>query len=34
MPIVIPKDLPAYDVLTKEKIFVMPNERAVSQDIR
>ena len=34
MPIVIPKDLPAFDVLTKEKIFVMPSERAVSQDIR
>lgn len=34
MPIVIPKDLPAFDVLTKEKIFVMTGERAVSQDIR
>ena len=34
MPIVIPKDLPAFDVLTKEKIFVMPKERAISQDIR
>ena len=34
MPIVIPKDLPAFDVLTKEKIFVMPKDRAVSQDIR
>lgn len=34
MPIVIPKDLPAFDVLNKEKIFVMPSERAVSQDIR
>ncbi|MCX4361977.1 MAG: homoserine O-succinyltransferase [Clostridia bacterium] len=34
MPIVIPKDLPAFDVLSKEKIFVMPKERAVRQDIR
>jgi len=34
MPIVIPKDLPAFEVLAKEKIFVMPKERAVSQDIR
>lgn len=34
MPIIIPKDLPAFDVLAKEKIFVMPNDRAVSQDIR
>ncbi|MDR1939371.1 MAG: homoserine O-succinyltransferase [Clostridiales bacterium] len=34
MPIIIPKDLPAYDVLTKENIFVMNSERAVAQDIR
>ncbi len=34
MPIVIPKDLPAFDILEKEKIFVMPETRAVSQDIR
>ena len=34
MPIVIPKDLPAFDILAKEKIFVMPEARAVSQDIR
>ena len=34
MPIVIPQDLPAYDVLAKEKVFVMPKTRAISQDIR
>lgn len=34
MPIVIPKDLPAYDILTEENIFVMPNTRAEAQDIR
>lgn len=34
MPIVIPKTLPAYDVLTNEKIFVMPKLRAEKQDIR
>ena len=34
MPIVIPKELPAFDILTKEKIFVMPKARANSQDIR
>ena len=34
MSIVIPKDLPAFDILAKEKIFVMPEARAVSQDIR
>lgn len=34
MPIIIPKDLPAYDVLTREKIFVMDNLRACTQDIR
>ncbi len=34
MPIVIQKDLPAFDVLTKENIFVMPTNRAATQDIR
>lgn len=34
MPIIIPKDLPAYDKLRKENIFVMKQARAVSQDIR
>lgn len=34
MPIVIPKDIPAYDVLTHENIFVMPKKRADRQDIR
>ncbi len=34
MPIVIPKDLPAFDTLTKEKIFVMNELRATTQDIR
>lgn len=34
MPIVIQKDLPAFDVLTKENIFVMPTNRALTQDIR
>lgn len=34
MPIKIPKDLPAYKVLSEENIFVMNNERAGSQDIR
>lgn len=34
MPIVIPKELPAFDVLTREKIFVMTSARAISQDIR
>lgn len=34
MPIIIPKDLPAYTSLTKEKIFVMDKKRAVEQDIR
>lgn len=34
MPIVIPKALPAFDVLTNENIFVMPKARAMSQDIR
>lgn len=34
MPIVIPRDLPAFDSLLHEKIFVMDGSRAVSQDIR
>lgn len=34
MPIVIQKELPAFDVLTKENIFVMPTNRASTQDIR
>lgn len=34
MPIVIPKDIPAFEVLTKENIFVMGSARAMMQDIR
>ena len=34
MPIKIPRDLPAFKVLSEENIFVMNDERAVSQDIR
>ncbi|MBR1625171.1 MAG: homoserine O-succinyltransferase [Clostridia bacterium] len=34
MPIVIPREIPAFDILTKEAIFVMGEKRAVSQDIR
>ncbi|MBQ9715976.1 MAG: homoserine O-succinyltransferase [Clostridia bacterium] len=34
MPIVIQKDLPAFDILTKENIFVMATNRAITQDIR
>ena len=34
MPIVIPKTLPAFNILTNENIFVMPKVRAESQDIR
>lgn len=34
MPIVIPKDIPAYSKLLNENIFVMHDERAFSQDIR
>ena len=34
MPIRIPGDLPALDVLNSENIFVMNEQRAVSQDIR
>ena len=34
MPIVLPKDIPAFSTLTKEKIFVMNEARASKQDIR
>lgn len=34
MPIVIDKDLPAYKILTGERLFVMDHERAFNQDIR
>ncbi|WP_170463993.1 homoserine O-acetyltransferase MetA [Ruegeria arenilitoris] len=34
MPIKIPSDLPAYDVLTKEGVMVMAEDQAMRQDIR
>lgn len=34
MPIVIPKDLPAYSILQNENIFIMNDSRAIQQDIR
>lgn len=34
MPIVIDKDIPAYKILTNERIFVMDEERAITQEIR
>ena len=34
MPIKIPDDLPAFDILVKENIFVMGEHRAFHQDIR
>lgn len=34
MPINIPTGLPAADVLAQEKVFVMTQDRAESQDIR
>lgn len=34
MPIIIPKELPAHEILKKEKIFVMDKVRAIKQDIR
>lgn len=34
MPIVLPKDIPAYDILDKENVFVMSPDRAEGQDIR
>lgn len=34
MPITLPENLPAFDVLTKEGVMVMPESRAEHQDIR
>jgi homoserine O-succinyltransferase len=34
LPLKIPSDLPAYEILGKENIFVMDQNRAMSQDIR
>lgn len=34
MPIVIPKDIPAYNTLKNENVFVMTHNRAITQDIR
>ncbi len=34
MPLIIPRELPAYTVLQDENIFVMTHERAMTQDIR
>lgn len=34
MPIVIPKDIPAYEILKSENIFAMDSARAKQQDIR
>ena len=34
MPIKIPENLPAYEVLSRENVFVMTDERALHQDIR
>ena len=34
MPIKIPNDLPATQILESENIFVMPEDRATTQDIR
>ncbi|GAB4537011.1 MAG: homoserine O-succinyltransferase [Ruegeria sp.] len=34
MPIKIPSDLPAFDVLTKEGVMVMAEDQAIRQDIR
>lgn len=34
MPIIIPKDIPAHDILTQENVFVMNHARAEIQDIR
>jgi homoserine O-succinyltransferase len=34
MPIIIPKSLPAFDALSRERVLVMTNERAEQQDIR
>ena len=34
MPIKVPNNLPAAQILMKEQIFIMPEERAIHQDIR
>ena len=34
MPLIIPKELPAFDELSRENVFVMHRERAQSQHIR
>ena len=34
MPIIIPKDIPAYNVMKQENIFAITEKRAVRQDIR
>ena len=34
MPIKISRELPAYDALSQERVFVMPDDRASHQDIR
>ena len=34
MPLIIPAELPAYEALAKETVFVMRRERAQSQKIR
>jgi len=34
MPIKIPKELPAFDTLSRERVFVITNDRAEQQDIR
>lgn len=34
MPIIIPKDLPAFEILKSENIFVIDENRAITQDIR
>ncbi|WP_100065661.1 homoserine O-succinyltransferase [Miniphocaeibacter massiliensis] len=34
MPIIVPNDLPASEILKKERIFVMDEKRALTQDIR
>ncbi|MDO7252375.1 homoserine O-succinyltransferase [Helicobacter cappadocius] len=34
MPVIIPKDIPAFKILDDENVFVMSSNRAMSQDIR
>lgn len=34
MPIKVPNDLPAIEILTKENVFVMTDTRAITQDVR